>query len=208
MKKILLVALLSIPFMLSAKKEVDAKYLRGAVPEVNGIVTFSEDFSVPGKSQDEIYQVMYKFVQDSIIGRGIKGERTSIISDGKEDGTIVARNEEYIVFRRSAFNLDRTRFRYHLIVKTSDEKVHMELTKITYYYNEDAEGKKGLTYKAEEWISDKEAVNKSNTRLYPRCGKFRIKTVDRVESVFAAAKNSFEGSKAPVQRTRVINSKR
>ena len=205
MKKLLIAALLSIPFMLSAKKDVDVKYLRGAVPEVNGIVTFSQDFSVPGKSQDEIQQVMYKFVQDSIVGKGIRGERTGIISDGKDDGNIVARNEEYIIFKRSALNLDRTRFRYHLIVQASDEKVHMELTKITYYYNEDNEGKNGLTYKAEEWISDKEAVNKSNSRLYPRCGKFRIKTVDRVEAIFNAARGTFEGTKSPVQRTKTIN---
>ena len=190
MRKLFMAILLSVPFMVSAKKAVDAKYLRGAVPEVNGIVTFSHEFSVPGKKQRDIYPVIYQLVQDSVLSKGIPGERTSIISDGKDDGTIVVRNEEYMVFKNKPFNLDRTRFRYHLIVETSDEHVKMTLTKITYYYYEDSEGKNGTIFKAEEWISDKAAVKKSNTGLYPRSDKFRIKTIDRKDAIFAAAEQA------------------
>ncbi len=46
------------------------------------------------------------------------------------------------------------------------------------------DGKNGVPYKAEEWITDKEAVNKKGTKLYPRSGKFRRKTIDRVENIF------------------------
>jgi len=62
--------------------------------------------------------------------------------------------------------------------------VSLVITQISYYYNEDMDGNNGVHYKAEEWISDKEAVNKKGTRLYPRSGKFRRMTVDRVEAIF------------------------
>ena len=192
MKKILFVALLTLPLFLSAKDKTDAKYLRGAVPEVNGIVTFTKTFSVPGKSKADIYEVMYRFMQDSILAKGIKGERNSFVSDGKEDGIIVVRNEEYMTFKKLFLNLDRTRFRYNLAATVTDGKVSMMLSKITYYYNEDMDGQHGENYKAEEWITDKEAVNKSNTKLYPRSGKFRIKTIDRVEAIVESAMDAFE----------------
>ena len=41
---------------------------------------------------------------------------------------------------------------------------------------------------AEEWITDKEAVNKKNTKLLPLSGKFRRKTIDRKDYLF----NKFE----------------
>ena len=68
----------------------------------------------------------------------------------------------------------------------------MTITKITYYYGFDQEGNNGENYKAEEWISDKEAVNKAGTKLYPRSGKFRRKTVDRAEEIFAGAQALFK----------------
>ena len=108
-----------------------------------------------------------------------------------------------MTFKKLFLNLDRTRFRYNLAATVTDGKVSMMLSKITYYYNEDMDGQHGENYKAEEWITDKEAVNKSNTKLYPRSGKFRIKTIDRVEAIFESAMDAFEDQPAqPVQRRR------
>lgn len=200
MKKILFALLLAIPFMLQAKDIVDAKYLKGAVPEQNGIVCFKKSFSVPGKSQDKICQTLSKFVKNQIIAPAIQDLRTRILSDGKEDGTIVAKVEEYMLFKKKPLYLDQTRFRYQLNIKTKGSDVEMEISQISYYYNEDMDGTKGIDYRAEEWITDKEALNKSGKKLYPRSGKFRTKTIDRVEEIFDAAMNSFEGS----QRTSVV----
>ena len=38
--------------------------------------------------------------------------------------------------------------------------------------------------KAEECITDRYAMNKKQTRLYPNTGKFRRKTVDRKDFLF------------------------
>ena len=197
MKKLLFAILLSLPMMVMAERD-DSKYLAGAVPEVNGIVTFTQTFSVPGKSQAEIYPVMQSYVK-KLVAEGRQDLRTRVVSD--ENNTIVANVEEIMTFKKKFLSWDHTYFRYLIIAEcTADSKVKMTITKISYYYMFDQEGRNGESYKAEEWISDKEALNKAQTKLYPRSGKFRRKTVDRVEEIFNNAREAFEEPKEePVQ---------
>lgn len=187
-----------------AKSNVDAKYLAGAVPEENGIVVFSKSFKVQKKSHEEVLSRMRNFVETEIVGKAIEGLRTRIISDGQSDNTIVARVEEYMVFKSKPFYLDRTRFRYQLTAKVDDNKVRMEISQISYYYGEQPNGTNGETYKAEEWISDKAALTKKGNKLYPRSGKFRIKTVDRVAEIFDQAISMFEEKKTVVVKSGVV----
>lgn len=181
---ILFVALLCLPLFLTAGKKTkdDSKYLLGAVPEVEGVVTFQKNFSVTDKSEQQIYNILLAYITDSIAGKSIQGPSTRIIS--KENGSIVARVEEYMTFHKVFLNLDRTRFRYLLSANVNGQKVSLTITQISYYYNEDQEGNNGVFYKAEEWITDKAAVNKKGTKLYPRSGKFRRFTIDRVHNIF------------------------
>ena len=95
-----------------------------------------------------------------------------------------------MIFKKKPFSLDRTRFRYQISAEMDGKEVKLKVSQISFYYNEDMAGENGVTYKAEEWISDKEAVNKSGTKLYPRSGKFRIKTIDRVEEIFNLITNA------------------
>lgn len=182
--------LFCLPLLLTAGKRdymKDPKYLLGAVPEVDGIVTFQKNFSVTDKSEEQIYDIVAAYVRNTLVGSAIQfpqSEYTRIISEEKENGTLVARVDEYMTFTHVFLNLDRTRFRYLFSVSVKGQKVHLVLTQISYYYNEDVDGKNGIPYKAEEWITDKLAVNKKGTRLYPRSGKFRRMTVDRVEEIF------------------------
>ena len=44
--------------------------------------------------------------------------------------------------------------------------------------------RKPVRYNAEEWITDKYAVNKKHTKLYPLSAKFRRKTIDRKDFIF------------------------
>ena len=99
-------------------------------------------------------------------------------------------------------NLDRTRFIYQIQAQAEGNRVKLSISQISYYYNEDGEGKNGVYYKGEEWISDKEAINKKGTKLYPRSGKFRIKTIDRVENIFEKCMDAFEEEVTkPVEET-------
>ena len=167
----------------------DPKYLLGAVPEVDGIVTFQKNFTVTEKSEQQIYDILRVYTRNSLLACGIPNQQpeyTRIVSEDRSSGTIVARVEEYMTFSHVLINLDRTRFRYMLTASVKGQRVSLILTQISYYYNEDKDGKNGESYKAEEWITDKVAVNKKGTRLYPRSGKFRRMTVDRVEAIFDA----------------------
>ena len=45
------------------KDDDDSKYLAGAVPEVDGKVVFTKEFSIPGMSQEEIFNRMQKWME-------------------------------------------------------------------------------------------------------------------------------------------------
>lgn len=194
MKKLFLALLLLMPLLAVAKKPVDAKYLKGGIPEENGVIVFRKSFSVPNMEKDQIYNVLNNFVNRIIITPAIHELRTRVTSDGKEDGIIIAKVEEYMTFSHKFLSLDRTRFIYQLQASVEDNNVKLAITQVSYYYNEDQNGNHGTTYKGEEWISDAVAVNKKGTKLYPYSGKFRIKTIDRVEEIFESCMDAFEES--------------
>lgn len=191
MKRILWALLLCLPLLTWAKEKDDAKYLAGAVPQVNGQVIFSQSFAVKGKSQQEIYGIMQKFVKQ-LVASQIQGERTRIIEDNAATGEIAARVEEWMVFKKKPLYLDRTRFRYLIGVTCNNDKVKMQLSQISYYYREDMEGQNGETYKAEEWIDDDHALNKTKDKLLLGSAKFRRNTIDRVGTLFEKARDAFE----------------
>ncbi len=191
MKKILLLLLLCIPVLASAKDKDDSKYMAGAVPEDNGQVIFRQTFAVKGKNKQQIYNAMLAYAKQ-LVNEGIQNQRTRITMEDTNKGIISVRMEEWMVFKKKTLCLDRTRFRYQLVFECQDGKCKMSLTQISYYYREENDGSKGVTYKAEEWINDKNAINKSGTKLLPVSSKFRRKTVDRVEAIFAGAREAFE----------------
>lgn len=202
MKRTLLSLLLCLATMMLASAE-DSKYLAGAVPEVNGVVTFQKTFRVKGHTDAQISATLLRFVADSLVGQGIQDLRTRLISDGTADGHICAKVEEYIVFKKRFLNFDRTRLRYQITATVDQGQVTLVVNQLSYYYNEDREGKGGIPYKAEEWITDKAAVNKAGTKLYPRSGKFRRKTIDRIQAIFEAAMDAFDVQPQLVKQKRV-----
>ena len=65
------------------------------------------------------------------------------------------------------------------------------MTRIHYWYEEDIDG--GYKYKAEKWITDKEALNKSKTNLAKVSGKFRQKTIDLKDRIFNEIQSALNG---------------
>ncbi len=162
------------------KVNKDAKYLRGAVPEVDGKVVFSCHIDAPGKSTGQIYDILHEYMTKMTKEKN-QLENTKFILENKQKGTISVYFEEWLVFRSNAISLDRTRFSYALEANCKDGGVDVTMSHIRYLYEENRDAQR---YSAEEWITDKEAVNKKNTRLYPRSGKFRRKTIDRKDFIF------------------------
>lgn len=184
---------LCLPAMLHAQDRDDSKYLAGAVPEVDGKVIFTKEFSIPGMSQEEIYDR----VLDWMTTRLKENENNSrVVFYDKEKGQIVGTGDEWIVFSSSALSLDRTKITYQLTVTCQPEKCTLEVEKIRFNYREGKE-----KYTAEEWITDKYALNKAQTKLVRGLAKWRRKTVDFVDDLCLGVAEALSAStaKAPVE---------
>ena len=165
------------------KTKVDPKYLKGAVPEVNGQVVFSKHIDAPGKTASQIYDIMLQYMVR--LTKTSNQIESQISTSDAQKHEIVGIYQEWLVFKNTALSLDRTRFFYALRAQCSDGAVDIEMMRIRYLYEEERTPQR-MT--AEEWITDKESVNKKNTKLMPMSGKFRRKTIDRKDYLF----NKFE----------------
>lgn len=170
-----------------SKQAQNAKYLSAdAVPVVNGYVEWENTIKVPGKSADELYDLAEKYLtQLTSDKQQLQGSQVAIHDKAKHN--IVATVHEWLVFKNSALSLDRAEFYYVLDVTCGNGQVEIKMNRIRYTY--DVQGKVDH-YKAEKWITDKEAVNKKRTRLYPISGKFRRKTIDRKDEIFETLKET------------------
>lgn len=174
------------------KDDDDSKYLAGAVPEVDGKVVFSKEFSIPGMSQDEIYERMLKWMTGLL--KENKNNSRVVYAD-KAAGTIAGIGEQWIVFSSSALSLDRTLINYQITVNCKPSGCVMEIEKIRYTYREKEK------YTAEEWITDKYALNKAKTKLVRGLAKWRRKTVDFADNLFRSAAQALgEKKEVPVQK--------
>lgn len=175
------------------KKTIDKKYLAGAVPVVDGKVTFTLDKDVAGKSADEIYGIVYSFLekmtQQSNQVQNID-DKSRIALINKSEHTIVAKFKEWLVFKNTALALDRTVFSYTIIAKATEGHLNLTLSRISYQYEMDRTDTEGMNVTAEEWITDEEALNKKKTGLNRMSAKFRIKTIDRKDNIFDTISNA------------------
>lgn len=168
----------------------DPKYMVGAVPVINGEVCWKMDYDVPGKSAQELYDIMLRFLSQLVKEENqLDGSCVSLVN--KKEHKIAASIREWLVFKNVFLALDRTKFFYTLIVDCKDNHVGVEMKRISYRYEEERnEG--GFHYKAEEWITDEMALNKKRTKIYKGPAKFRKKTIDRKDNLFEQIKAALQ----------------
>ncbi|MGI6242462.1 MAG: DUF4468 domain-containing protein [Prevotella sp.] len=166
------------------KEEEDSKYLVGAVPEVDGKVVFTLSKDVPGMTADDIYEKVYNLLK-VMTKEENQFPHSKIAVVNKPEHIIAARMKEWLVFHNSFLSLDRTVFNYTIIARISDAHLDLTLERLSYQYEMDrTDTRGGLNVKAEEWITDKEALNRKKTKLARYSGKFRRKTIDRKDNIF------------------------
>lgn len=159
---------------------VDQKYLAGAVPVVDGKVVFHTVIDAPGKSASQVYSTIKAYLQKMTTEKN-QFEQSRIILDDSVKHEVAGTYQEWLVFKSTALVLDRTRLMYNLVAKCEDGKADITMTRIHYLYDEEREPQ---AYKAEDWITDKEALTKKQTKLARISGKFRRKTIDRKDFLF------------------------
>lgn len=198
MKKILTVLLALVTLCTYAAdnkdKRNDSKYLKGAVPEVEGKVVFQKTFNTPGKSKDSLYDIMLAWSEKQVKLR--KPINSRVAYSNKEKGEIAVTGEEYMVFRSTALSLDRTRIYYLLQVICKDNSVDLSMSRIHYLYDENRDGGQKLT--AENTISDEACLNKSGTKMIRMLSKFRIHTIDLKNKIFNSAARTLGVAKKKV----------
>jgi hypothetical protein len=195
MKKYLIAILLAMPLAISAqdntwekievepveKENPDAKYLvENAVPVVDGKVVFHTVILAPGKSADQIYDILLKQLE-KMVQEPNQIENSVVALQERDKHELAAVFHEWLVFKNTTLALDRTQFNFQLHVLCSDGQADVSMMRISYDYDLD---RKPTHYTAEEWITDKYAVNKKHTKLYPISAKFRRKTIDRKDFIF------------------------
>lgn len=176
-----------------SNKTVDAKYLAGAVPVVDGKVTFTLDVDVNGKNADEIYGNVYALLRKMTTEENqIQDitDKSRIAAVNKAEHTIAAKFKEWLVFKKSALSLDQTVFSYTIIAKATDGHLNLTLSRISYQYEMERGEGKGMNVSAEDWISDEASLNKKKNGLLKYTKKFRIKTIDRKDYIFETISNA------------------
>ena len=200
MKRIIIALLLGMPIAATAqdntwekpKTEVqqnpDQKYLAGAVPEVDGKVTFTTTISAPGKSAQQVFDIVLAQMNELLKGEE-QYENSRITLQDKEKMMVAANLQEQLVFKRQPLNFDYTRMMYTLLAECSDGQAKLTLTRIHYLYDEEREPQ---SLNAEDWITDRYGLNKKQTKLARLSGKFRRKTIDRKDYLFELFNNALK----------------
>lgn len=187
--KQLLFLLLFIPAFLSAQEE--KQYLAGAVPETDGKVIFSREINAPSLSQKQIYDRMLNWAEGSF-----NSDKNRIVYTNETEGDIAATGEDYLIFSSTALSLDRTLMSYKMTIECLEQTCLLKITAIRYIYNVSYQ-RDPEKYQAEEWITDKYALNKNKTKLNRISGKFRKATINFTEELLQSASSALGVQSAP-----------
>ena len=192
MKRLFFALFMSLPMVVMAQDNTwervetsansvnpDQKYLAGAVPEEDGKVVFKTTVDAPGKSAQQVYDIVLDYMK-KLVHEPNQFEQSRVVLEDK-GRQVGATLQEWLVFKSTALQLDRTRLLYNLIVDCADGKADVTMSRINYIYDEERDPQH---YVAEEWITDKWGLNKKQTKLARVSGKFRRKTIDRKDFLF------------------------
>lgn len=206
MKKIFIVLLaVALPLMMQAQREgliarkalkgnVDmaAYTAKGAIPEVNGKVVFSDVIAAPGKTKEDIFNKVaqwagLRYESNSMMGDDYRDanffkniEFSKVKGANRQSGKIECQGAEELIFSLKTLAKNYTQAFYQLDLIVSDGKVDFMLHALS--FNVDQGDGEFLRMSAEEWITDAECLNKKGD-LKRVNGKFRIKTIDLVNEL-------------------------
>jgi colicin import membrane protein len=187
MKKLFIALLLclqvttSMAQLIKEREPIDPKYLTGAVPEVEGMVTFTRTLPVTPVGVDSVYRSALHWLGQYFKNENVVSRKT--LERDTANHYIAVGINEYIVFKNTMLVLDRSQMIFSLAIQCTDTEATVTMNNITYYYDEERSPQK---YLAEEWITDSAALNKKGTKLQPLSGKFRVKTIDAFEEICAS----------------------
>lgn len=168
------------------KADTDVKYLAGAIQEVDGKVEINRTIDLPaGMTNTEalsiIDQWLNRCVKDARVRREIRLPQPS-------DNAISHSFMMEITFSQSFLSHDWVDFNFVLTMTVADGKVGMKMQRLRYDYTENG---KVTHYSGEELVSDKYALNKKKTKIFPSYKKFRIQTINLLDELQVSLEKEF-----------------
>ena len=154
-------------------------YLKGAVPEQNGLVIFTRHLNMPGASKAQVYNFVKEWMTQRLERN--KNEYSRLLADLPNSHTVVGMGAEWIVFTNHFLSLDRAQMTYIVRAIAQEGGCEMRVENIRYRYEEKER------YTAEDVISDKNALSKDGKKLVRGYAKWRKGTIDFVEELFDEA---------------------
>ena len=179
MKKILLFTLFVFTIISVNAQTTDKEINKNSeevIPVVNGKVTFEEIIPAEGYTANEIKDIVDKWIKERFVKPTVISAKQFTANNPK---ATILKGEEYLVFKKAALVLERTRIYYYLTLTANDGSCTFNMSRITYWYD-DEDDKGGIKMIAEEWITDENAINKKG-KLKKFEGKFRNKTLELKE---------------------------
>lgn len=189
MKRILLL-LLVIPVLLHAQSE---KYMEGAVPLVNGKVVFTRNIDVPSFTKEQIYEALLDWSHNRFTGKDC-----GVLYSDAQKGLIAAQGGEQFTVRIGLFP-GNVNIHYLYTIKCTDGACTFETSRIKYTNNPVSKNNTDVIT-AEEYITDKYALNKAMTKIYNGTGDYRKQTIDIVDILASEGLNaiySYNGQASP-----------
>lgn len=170
------------------KKKDDSMYLAGAVPEVGGMVCFSQSFSST-MNKEEMLKALQAWAEGYFVPQEAtltkKKTAPAIVSLVSADGKMTVQGDEYLVFKDNALVQDQARIYYTLSVVCSDGSCKATMSRIFYDYNDQQTEENFSRIPAEQQITDQYALRKNGTKLVRGTGtKFRVFTIDLKNRLF------------------------
>lgn len=169
------------------------KYLAGAVSTDNGFVVFTAKETVEGKSRAEIYKALEAYTK-SLLESEVSGTQCRITELTPETGVIAASIEEELTFKRNNWVHDYARFFYQIVFEIQDGGYTATIRRIRYLYSPMDMNSIDNTMTAEDWITDKEALNRKGKLNKIGGKKFRYATINRKDEIFAQALKAAKGA--------------
>jgi len=176
----------------TATKIVDyTPYMQGAVPMVNGAITFSKTIEAPGKKMSDLYLALSSWASARYMAGIENGKWTDkdyfrnldfakIKSADKEKGLIVCQGNEELVFSNKLLEKDFTQVEYILTLNITDGKVTATMNNIFYVYTFTSEKER---FSAESYITDDASFTKKGKWIKAN-RKFRVKTINLANELF------------------------
>lgn len=175
MKKIFLFAIFIVSATLLLANNDDPKYLKNAVPEVNGRVVFERQLNINQSiSQDDLYKLVQAWC-DTAFKASEDGKQRILLED-KANYTIAVQGYDPLVFKSTILALDKSDLMYQLILKVEKGKCLLTFSNLRYYYQDF-----DPFDRAENLITDKYAYNAEKNTLNRYYNKFRTFTIDLVD---------------------------